>query len=257
VRPEPQVAVDVVWADDDVVVVDKPAGLAVHPPAGDPARGGTLMSGLLDRFPEIAALADDSCRERPGIVHRIDRGTSGLLVVARTPVALASLRGQIAAHSTDRVYAALVAGAFEATSGAVDAPIGRRSGHRTMSVTADGRPSTSRYRVEAAWDRPEVTAVSVELETGRTHQIRVHMRAIGHPVVGDQPYGGRMLLGATRQMLHAHRLAFTHPRTGDRCSFVSPLPADLRAVLARAGTPVSGEIPAAWTSPDGEGGSDD
>lgn len=250
-RPEGSVAVDVVWADDDVIVVDKPAGLAVHPPAGDPARGGTLVSGLLDRFPEIAALADDTCRERPGIVHRIDRGTSGLLVVARTPAALASLRRQIADHSTDRVYAVLVAGEFESTSGAVDAPIGRRSGHRTMSVTADGRPSVSRYRVEAAWDRPEVTAVSVELETGRTHQIRVHMRAIGHPVVGDRPYGGRMLLGATRQVLHAHRLAFTHPSTGERCSFVSPLPEDLRGVFDRVGVPVSGAVPPAWTASGG------
>ena len=222
-----------VHVDDQVIVVDKPAGLVVHPGAGRTT--GTLVQALLGRFPDMAGTGSP---DRPGIVHRLDKGTSGLLVVARTPLAYASLVDQLSGRSVDRRYLALVRGTVEADAGVVDAPIGRRSADRTrMAVAAGGRPSRTHYRVLRRYREPdEATLVECRLETGRTHQVRVHLAAIGHPVLGDTRYGGPRRSrpsppGADRPFLHAALLAFDHPATGARCRFESPLPADLEAVL--------------------------
>lgn len=247
-RPEaePSVPLVIIYEDADVIVVDKPAGVSVHPPAGSPDRGGTLVNALLARWPEIATLPGGDRGERPGIVHRIDRETSGLLVVARSIRGYEGLSEQIGARTVHREYAAFAGGRFDTTGGAIDAPIGRRPGSRYMSVRADGRAALSRYSVEAAWERPAMSAVTVTLETGRTHQIRVHLEAIGHCVIGDPAYRGSRIHGAKRQMLHAHRLAFCHPVLGDDLAFVSSLPRDMLDVLSRAGTPIEGQIPQAW-----------
>ena len=225
---DPEVPVAVVHADDDLVVVDKPPGLVVHPGAGRPR--GTLVHGLLARFPDIAAAGDPA---RPGIVQRLDVGTSGLLVVARTPAAYEALVAQLGARTMERRYLALVWGRFETAAGAVDAPVGRAAGNRTsMAVSARGRPARTRYRVVEQYREPaDIAVVECELETGRTHQVRVHMAAIGHPVVGDARYGGaRPQATARRPLLHASRLGFDHPRTGQRARFSSPPPADLEEV---------------------------
>ena len=219
-----------VHVDDDVIVVDKPAGLVVHPGAGRAT--GTLVQALLGRFPDLAGAGDP---QRPGIVHRLDKGTSGLLVVARTPAAYDSLVAQLAARTVDRRYLALAVGTIETEAGVVDAPVGRRSTDRTrMAVVTGGRPARTHYRVLARFTEPaEATLVECRLETGRTHQVRVHLGAISHPVVGDARYGGaRQAVPVARPFLHAALLAFDHPTTGDRRQFESPLPADLEAVLA-------------------------
>jgi 23S rRNA pseudouridine1911/1915/1917 synthase len=224
-RPDPSVAVPVVEADGAVIVVDKPAGLVVHPGSGHP--GGTLVNGLLARFPDLAGVGDPA---RPGIVHRLDAGTSGLLAVARTPDAHRSLVGQLKARTVERRYLALVWGTVAADSGLVDAPVGRSDADPTqMAVAAAGRPARTRYEVLERYERPApATLVECRLETGRTHQIRVHLAAIGHPVVGDDRYRGRRNpLPATRPFLHAHRLGFDHPATGERRRYSSPLPPDL------------------------------
>jgi 23S rRNA pseudouridine1911/1915/1917 synthase len=221
-----------VHVDEHVVVVDKPAGLVVHPGAGRTT--GTLAQALLGRFPDMAGVGSP---ERPGIVHRLDKGTSGLLAVARTQLAYDSLVAQLSTRSVDRRYLALLVGTVETDAGVVDAPVGRRSADRTrMAVTAGGRPSRTHYRVLARYTAPEeATFVACRLETGRTHQVRVHMGAIGHPVVGDTRYGdtrSSLSAGSGRPFLHAAELAFDHPATGARCRFESALPADLEAVLA-------------------------
>ena len=230
--PDPAVEVPVVWADDEVVVVDKPPGVVVHPGAGN--RAGTLVQGLVARFPDLAA-AGAGERDRPGIVQRLDKGTSGLLVVARTAAAHRSLVAQLAARSVERRYLALVLGLVEADSGVVEAPVGRSGRDPTrMAVSRQGRPARTTYRVERRYHRPSATLVDCRLETGRTHQVRVHMAAIGHPVAGDGRYGpAGPAVGLERPFLHAHRLSFDHPGTGERLSFSSPLPADLEAVLSR------------------------
>ena len=218
-----------VYLDDDVIVVDKPAGLVVHPGAG--RASGTLVQALLGRFPDMAGTGDPA---RPGIVHRLDKGTSGLLVVARSPGAYESLVAQLAARTVDRRYLALAVGTIETDAGVVDAPVGRRSTDRTrMAVVAGGRPARTHYRVLTRFSEPtEATLVACKLETGRTHQVRVHLAAIGHPVVGDARYGGaRQAVPVARPFLHAAQLAFDHPTTGERRQFESPLPADLEAVL--------------------------
>ncbi len=229
---DPSVPVEVVFADDALIVVDKPAGLVVHPGAGQPT--GTLVHGLLARFPELSSVGE---ADRPGIVHRLDRGTSGLLVVARTPAAYGSLVAQLSSRTVTRRYRAVVHGAVEAASGVIDAPVGRSGSAPTrMAVTRRGRPARTRYRVEARFDRPvPTTLLTVELETGRTHQIRVHLAAIGHPVLGDDVYGaGRGgPTPITRPFLHAERLELVHPVTGEHRSWTSELPAELRALLAQ------------------------
>ncbi|MEA2717116.1 MAG: rRNA synthase [Actinomycetota bacterium] len=227
--PQDDVEVPVVHVDEHVIVVDKPAGLVVHPGAGQKA--GTLVNGLLATYPEIATVG---AQERPGIVHRLDKGTSGLLVVARTPMAYDSLVGQLSARSVERRYLALVWGRFESAAGAVDAPVGRGSGNPTrMAVSAGGRPARTSYRVLQLFTQPaKATLVACRLETGRTHQVRVHLAAIGHPVVGDDRYGGaRPSIDPGRPFLHASQLGFDHPATGERLRFTSALPPELEKVL--------------------------
>jgi len=218
------------------VVVAKPAGLVVHPGPGH--AHGTLVHGLLERFPEIATVGDPA---RPGIVHRLDRDTSGLLVVARTAEAYTGLVGALAARDVDRRYLALVAGELASPRGVVDAPIGRSTRQRTrMAVREAGRPARTGYEVRAAWPAAGVSLLECRLETGRTHQIRVHLAAIGHPVVGDGAYGGRRLDdGPSRPFLHAFALGFAHPVDGRPLAFEDPLPGDLAAALDALGPPVS------------------
>ncbi|HEX9547198.1 MAG TPA: RluA family pseudouridine synthase [Acidimicrobiales bacterium] len=242
-EPDASVEVPVVYADDAVIVVDKPAGLVVHPGAGQSS--GTMVHGLLAQFPDLAnvALMGGGMDLRPGIVHRLDKGTSGLLVVARTAAARASLVEQLATRRASRHYTALAWGAVEAEAGLIDAPIKRADADPTrMAVRAGGREARTRYRVTGRFHVPvEVTSLDCQLETGRTHQIRVHLAAIGHPVAGDPRYGSRRwlegvpALSAGRVFLHAHHLAFDHPATGKRVTFDSPLPADLSAVLSGLG----------------------
>ena len=228
--PEPDVEVPVVFVDEDVIVVDKPASMVVHPGAGN--AGGTMVSGLLARFPELAGVGEP---DRPGVVHRLDKGTSGLLVVARTPRAYESLVTQLTARTVERTYLALVWGRPEPATGVVDAPIGRsRRDPTRMAVTSTGREARTRYEVRQRFTQPiDASLLECKLETGRTHQIRVHLGAIGHPIVGDPRYrGARTSFPAPRPFLHAHALAFDHPATGERVSFSSPLPDDLVGVLA-------------------------
>jgi 23S rRNA pseudouridine1911/1915/1917 synthase len=238
-RPAPpdadaEVAVPVVWSDEHVIVVDKPAGVVVHPGAGN--QEGTLVHGLLARFPDLAQ--DTGSPDRPGIVHRLDKGTSGLLMVARTPAARADLTAQLAQRRVGREYLTLAAGAVESDAGLIDAPVGRSERDPTrFRVQSGGRPARTRYLVEGRYDRPVPTTVlRCQLETGRTHQIRVHLASIGHPVVGDDRYGWKVVAGwrplpPGRLFLHAAVLVFDHPVTGIRLSFSSPLPEDLRGVL--------------------------
>lgn len=228
-QPDPEVEFAVVYEDADVIVIDKPAGLVVHPGAGQ--RDGTLVNGLLARYPELADVGEE---HRPGIVHRLDRGTSGVLMVARTAAAHETLVGQLAAHEPERIYQALAWGQPERETGTIDAPIGRSTRHPTrMTVTPDGRPAVTHYSVLARYTEPVSTALlECRLETGRTHQIRVHLRAIGHPVVGDREYdGGRPGLDPGRPFLHARVLRFAHPRTGAVVEAEAALPADLADVL--------------------------
>jgi len=231
-RPEadPSVDVPVVHVDDDIIVIDKPAGLVVHPGAGHP--DGTLVNGLLARFPELAGVGEP---HRPGIVHRLDVGTSGLLVVARSAEAYTALVDALAAHRVERTYRTLAWGVPENPAGLIDAPIGRDHRDPTrMAVVVDGRPARTEYRVLRAFDRPaDLSALRCHLQTGRTHQIRVHLAAIGHPVVGDGAYGGiRDLLDVPRPYLHAAAIGLRHPVNHSALHFESPLPADLAAVDA-------------------------
>ena len=228
IAADDEVDVDVVWADDAVIVVDKPAGLVVHPGSGH--LRGTLVQGLLHRFGDLAALAVGDAAVRPGIVQRLDKGTSGLIVVARTEAARASLVAQLTARAVERRYIALVQGNVEAGEGLIDAPLGRAVTDPTrVTVVAGGRPARTRYVVEERYRQPfDASRLECRLETGRTHQIRVHLAAIGHPVVGDDRYGGPV---GDRPFLHAAVLGFDHPESGERLRFTSPLPTELVAVL--------------------------
>jgi 23S rRNA pseudouridine1911/1915/1917 synthase len=206
----------------------------VHPGAGHAA--GTLVHGLLARYPEMAGVGDP---DRPGIVHRLDKDTSGLLMVARTGDAFASLSAQLRNRTVRRSYLALVWGHLDAPSGMVDAPVGRAPRTPTrIAVTAGGREARTGYEVVESYSDPVAASlVRCRLETGRTHQIRVHLTAIGHPVVGDARYGGRRepLADIPRMWLHAAELGFLHPATAEPCVFTSVVPADLSAVLGRLG----------------------
>jgi 23S rRNA pseudouridine1911/1915/1917 synthase len=222
-RPE-QIALDIVHEDDDILVINKPAGLVVHPGNGN--WKGTLLNALLHHSPQLAALP------RAGIVHRLDKGTSGLLVVAKTPTAQTDLVRQLQARTVKREYLALVHGAVRG-GGEVSAPVGRDPRNRTrMAVVPAGRHALTRYRVARRF--ADVSLLECSLETGRTHQIRVHMQSLGHPLVGDPLYRGRGGAGRARlarQALHAARLEFLHPASGARRSFAAPLPEDFRALL--------------------------
>jgi len=229
VDPDPSVAFGVAYEDQHIVVVDKPAGLVVHPGAGHAA--ATLVNGIVSRYPEVASVGEP---HRPGVVHRLDRGTSGLLVVARSQVAYEALVLQMSNHEPERIYAALAWGAFDTDSGVVEAPIGRSNRHPTrMAVAQGGRPAVTHYRVEQKFAAPHpTTLLTCRLETGRTHQIRVHLSAIGHPVVGDRDYGGgRPGLEIARPFLHARKLTLDHPVTGESIRVESELPADLAELL--------------------------
>ncbi len=240
--PDAAVAFTVVHEDAELIVVDKPAGLVVHHGAGH--HGGTLVDGLLARFPDLGGLsaAGGGDPDRPGIVHRLDKGTSGLLVVARTPGAYRSLTKQFRAHSAGREYLVLAAGTVEADEGTVDAPIGRSTRQRTrMAVTAGGRQARTDYRVVTRFFDPvPCTLLEARLDTGRTHQVRVHLAAIDHPVIGDERYGRSVArpravtaaMAPGRLFLHAWRLALDHP-SGGRVTWEVPLPEDLAGVLAR------------------------
>jgi 23S rRNA pseudouridine1911/1915/1917 synthase len=222
----PTAAYSIAWEDEHVLVVDKPAGVVVHPARGH--RTGTLVQALAGRV----AGGDDP--ERPGVVHRLDRETSGLLVMARNDAAHAALKAQLKARTLTREYLALVEGRPPARRGTIDAPLGRdrRVRTRISTETDEPRDAITHFEVEEAL--PADTVLRVRLETGRTHQIRAHLLAIGHPVAGDPEYGAPGRHGLKRQFLHAIRLAFDHPVSGARVEVESPLPADLRAALARA-----------------------
>ncbi|MBA3654617.1 MAG: RluA family pseudouridine synthase [Actinobacteria bacterium] len=223
--PDSAVPFAIVHADDDVVVVDKPAGVVVHPGAG--VHASTLVHGLLAQFPDLGE-HEWPDTDRPGIVHRLDKDTSGLLLVARKPSSYAMLRAQLDARTIGRVYLALAVGQFEHDAGTIDAPVGRSTRGRTrMAVAAGGREARTHYSVVERF--AGATLVECTLETGRTHQIRVHLAAIGHPVAGDARYRGPKLAGLRRPFLHAHKLAFDHPAGGDRRHFTSLLPDDLVA----------------------------
>jgi 23S rRNA pseudouridine1911/1915/1917 synthase len=222
----PDATFAVAFEDDDLLVIDKPAGVVVHPARGH--RAGTLVQALAGRV-----VGGDDPR-RPGIVHRLDRDTSGLLVVARTEAAHAALKQMLRRREVTREYLALVEGRPAARAGTIDAPVGRdrRVRTRISTDTDEPRPAITHFEVEQALEG--FTLLRVRLETGRTHQIRAHLLAIGHPVAGDPEYGHARVLGLERQFLHADRLAFTHPVTGAAIDVRSPLPADLSKALARA-----------------------
>jgi len=224
-RPE-AMPLRIVYEDDDLLVVDKPAGLAVHPAPGHASH--TLVNALLAHCPELSGVGGEG---RPGIVHRLDKDTSGLLIVAKNDAAHAALARQLGARQVEKTYLALVRGRVDPAEGLVDAPIGRHPVHRKkQAVVEGGREARTRYRVLRALDG--YSLVEVRPESGRTHQIRVHFASIGHPVAGDALYGrGAAPPSLRRQFLHAQRLAFRHPRTGDRLELDAPLPEDLTAVL--------------------------
>lgn len=236
------IPLDVIYRDDDVIVVDKPVGLVTHPSPGH--ESGTLVNALLglDGGSALAKMAD---AERPGIVHRLDRDTSGLIVVARNDTALVSLQAQLKAHRVRKTYRALVGGQMSAQVGRIEKPIGRDPRQRMrMAVVPDGKASTTGYRVQErfeAW-----SSLELDLVTGRTHQIRVHLASIGHPVAGDQVYAvgpvRRGPDGLERMFLHAWKLEFVSPGSGRLVRCEAPLPAPLEATLdslraAAAGAP--------------------
>jgi 23S rRNA pseudouridine1911/1915/1917 synthase len=239
----------VVFADGDLVVVDKPAGLVVHPGAGN--LDGTLVQQLLRLFPDIAAAGPAG--DRPGVVQRLDKGTSGLLVVARTPEARQGLVAQLSGRSAQRRYLAVVHGELQADEGLVEAPLGRSPAQRLkMAVVEGGREARTRYSTVARSPAPlAVTLVSCRLETGRTHQVRAHFAAIGHAVLGDDRYSKPTQLAEARRVvpslerpwLHATELGFVHPGTGEELHFTSVPPADLLEVLPGLGLPAL-EVPA-------------
>jgi 23S rRNA pseudouridine1911/1915/1917 synthase len=227
----PDATFTVAYEDDHLLVIDKPAGVVVHPARGH--RAGTLVQALGDRV----AGGDDP--RRPGIVHRLDRDTSGLLVVARTEAAHAALKEMLRRREVTREYLTLVEGRPAARAGSIDAPVGRdrRVRTRVSTDTDEPRPAITHFETEHTFEG--FTMLRVRLETGRTHQIRAHLLAIGHPVAGDPEYG-HAALGLERQFLHAERLAFTHPVTGAAIDVRSPLPADLAAALEKAGRSTGG-----------------
>ncbi len=231
-QPDPSVDVAVIYEDEHLLVIDKAPGLVVHPGSGSAT--GTVVHGLLARYPELVDVGDDP--QRPGVVHRLDRGTSGLLIVARSDQAFRVLTAMLAAHDIERRYRALVWGLVESGGGVIDAPLGRSPHDPTRrALRHDGKSARTHYRVTARYEKPaEVTAVDCHLETGRTHQIRVHLQAIGHSVVGDSVYGGaRPALPLDRPFLHAAELIFDHPVTEEPMRFEAPLPEDLNAILAQ------------------------
>ena len=241
VGPEP-IPLDVLVEDRYLVVVNKPAGMVTHPGPGH--HHGTLVSALLNHWPQVEGVGE---YPRWGIVHRLDRDTSGAMVVALHPDAHRGLSLDIEDRAVRREYVTLVHGSFQVMTGTIEAPIDRRRARRF--VGAAGRPAVTHYRRLASWTRPSLSLLRVTLDTGRTHQIRVHLESIGRYVVGDPVYGRPAPSGVDpgRVWLHAHRLSFSHPITGDILDVTAPLPPDLRSSLAALGRPSLGTLPA----PDG------
>jgi 23S rRNA pseudouridine1911/1915/1917 synthase len=237
-EPEPEEIVPqdaelgIAYEDEDIIVVDKPAEMVMYPGPGH--SGGTLLNALLARYPDIAGVGG---KGRPGVFHRLDRGTSGLVAIARSQSAYDAMVAEMRDRQVSRVYEALVVGSMAADTGTIDAPMARSRGNRKrMAVDrVAGRRAVSRFKVLERF-ATEFTLLEVTLETGRTHQIRVHFAHVGHPVAGDPEYSrGRSgkQLGLERQFLHARRLSFEHPVTGERIALESELPEDLRVVLER------------------------
>ena len=222
------IPIDIVYQDADIAVINKPKGMVVHPAAGNP--DGTLVNAIMYHIKDLSGVGGEV---RPGIVHRIDRMTSGLLVIAKNDEAHNFLSDELKTHSVSRVYYALCDGNFREDSGTVDAPIGRsQSDRKRMAVVPDGRNAVTHWQVLERFG--DVTFLKVELETGRTHQIRVHMAYIKHPIVGDDVYGrAKNRLGIVGQALHAGELRLTHPATGERMRFTAPLPEDFQSALQK------------------------
>jgi 23S rRNA pseudouridine1911/1915/1917 synthase len=232
--PEPQgvvpenIPLSILYADEDIIVVDKPAGMAVHPGAG--MRTGTLVHGLLYHFPDLAGLGDP---ERPGIVHRLDKDTSGVMVVARNPASYLEMKRKFKAREIKKVYRALAWGHLARAEGSFDWPIGRHSVHGDRMSIRTNKPRTASTEYRVLQEYKDSSLLDVRPITGRTHQIRVHLSAAGHPVAGDRRYGSIRKPGYTfdRLFLHAYHLAFRHPRTGAPMQFTSPLPEALDDIL--------------------------
>lgn len=241
--PEPTVKAEkrdipfgLIYEDDDLAVIDKPQGLTVHPAGGN--YDNTLVNALLYRLDKLSGINGEI---RPGIVHRLDKDTSGIMVVAKNDRAHLSLSEQIARRTVKKEYVALLEGNLRDDCGRVDAPIGRSARDRKlMAVTDSGRAALTEYRVITRF--PDNCFALIRIHTGRTHQIRVHMKHLGHPVVGDRAYGyKKQKFALPGQLLHAYRLEFTHPRTGERMTFTAPLPAEFTRVYnvlaAKSGLP--------------------
>jgi 23S rRNA pseudouridine1911/1915/1917 synthase len=226
-KPE-AIPLDILYEDDDLMVIDKPAGLTVHPAPGHSEH--TMVNAVLSHFPELPDSGGD--RLRPGIVHRLDKDTSGLVLVAKNREALANLSGQFKSRSVTKIYLTLVKGHIAPETGLIEAPLGRDPGNRKkMAVVDSGREARTRYRVIKYYGS-SYSLLEIKLETGRTHQIRVHLAAIGFPVAGDITYGVKLPF-LSRQFLHAHRIGFNLPSTGKRVEFKSELPSDLKLALEK------------------------
>jgi 23S rRNA pseudouridine1911/1915/1917 synthase len=223
-RAEP-IPLRIVYEDDDLIVVDKPAGMAVHPSPGH--ESGTLVQALLAHSPRLSRAGGAG---RPGIVHRLDKDTSGLIIAAKTDKAHVALAKQLHDRKIEKTYVALVEGRIEPPEGTIDAPIARHPAHRQkMAIVEGGRDARTRYRVMQDFER--YSLLELHPETGRTHQLRVHLASIGHPVAGDRIYGAKRDDAFPRQFLHAQRLVFTHPRTNERLEVEAPLADDLQDAL--------------------------
>jgi 23S rRNA pseudouridine1911/1915/1917 synthase len=221
------IPLDIVYQDADIAVINKARGMVVHPAAGN--RDGTLVNALLFQVGDLSGINGEI---RPGIVHRLDKETSGLLVVAKNDAAHLSLSGQIKSKQAKRIYRAILDGILKQDEGTVDAPIGRhRTDRKKMAVVQGGRNAVTHYKVLERFARH--TYVECILETGRTHQIRVHMKHIGHPVTGDEKYGRKSPLTEGGQLLHAHKLGLIHPKTGETMEFTAPLPAYFEEALEK------------------------
>ena len=247
------IPLNIVYQDSELLVVDKPAGLTVHPAPGHPSH--TLVNALLALCPDLQGIGGEI---RPGIVHRLDKDTSGLMVVAKSSGAHLGIGNQIRRRTVRKGYLALARGRVQPAEGRIDAPIGRDRGNRKrMAVVPGGREASTSYKVlryfhgESEERAADCSYLEVFLKTGRTHQIRVHMASIGHPLVGDALYGKKSAVLATRldrQFLHAHILGFRHPATDEYLEFSSPLPADLRSLIEALESPAPEDGPAGAAS---------
>src|SRR5213082_307879 len=229
-----QIPLEILFEDNDLIVINKPAGLVVHPGAGH--REHTLVNALLHHFPKLSGIGG---KERPGIVHRLDKETSGCLVVAKTDVAHHGLSGQFAARTIEKIYLALVAGKLRKSAGTVEEKIGRHPVDRQRMSTASrrGRAAKTEYRVLSSSN--EMSLVECKLHSGRTHQVRVHLQHLGHPVLGDKIYGKKHTAPFARQMLHAWKLGFQHPRTSEWKNFEATLPNDFENAIKSLPPPFS------------------